>query len=129
MSPLRVLQVGCHDQQQHHTSGRDTTPAHLPCPAQLPAFQLRVQPWPGQGPATEHMLGGAQAVRQRGMPGLQAVTGGPSLYGLQPALQDGSMLTLGGTNPMLGSSMLLDSPGGQLGAQPCLIGHTQTNAL
>ena len=66
---------------------------------------------------------------QRAMPGLQAVTGSLSLSGLPPVLQDGSMLTLGGTNSMLSSSMLVDSPGGQVGAQPCLTGHKQTTAL
>lgn len=114
--PLFALQVERYEQQQHHTSGRGTTPAPLPYAgaAQLPAFQLRAQPLQGQGAAAEHVLGGSQEVwQQEGiMPGLQAVTGGLSLRGLQPALQDGTMLALEGTNPMLGSSMLLDSPGG-----------------
>ena len=80
------------------------------------------------------MLAGSQEVWQQGMPGLQAVTGGLSLSGLQTVLpsgtvQDSSMLMLGGTNPMLGSSMLLDSPGGQVEAQLCLVGHKQAHAL
>ena len=113
-SPLLNLQVGCQDQQQHHASERDSTPTHLPNArtAQLPAFQLRARPLQGQGRPAEHVLGGSQEMWPRGMPGLHAVTGGPSLSGLPPALRDGNMLTLGGTNSMLGSSMLLDSPGG-----------------
>lgn len=109
-----LTEVERYEQQQHHTSGRGTTPAPLPYAgaAQLPAFQLRAQPLQGQGAAAEHVLGGSQEVwQQEGiMPGLQAGTGGLSLRGLQPALQDGTMLALEGTNPMLGSSMLLDSP-------------------
>ena len=106
--------MGRHSQQQHHASERDATPTHLRYAraAQLPAFQLRPKPMQGPGQPAEHVLGGSQEVWQQGMPGLQAVTGGPSLSGLPPALRDGDMLTLGATNPMLGSSMLLDSPGG-----------------
>ena len=74
--PLFALQVERYEQQQHHTSGRGTTPAPLPYAgaAQLPAFQLRAQPLQGQGAAAEHVLGGSQEVwQQEGiMPGLQA---------------------------------------------------------